>query len=66
MLFFKEANFEAITAALKESNSLKQAVAYRGRGFGGMFKPPPPPRNSEFFTKLIRISSSVENTSVTT
>jgi hypothetical protein len=40
------------------------AVAYRGGGFGG-FKPPPL-RNSEVLTKLSRIPSSVENTSVTT
>ena len=37
------------------------AVAYRGEG--GV---KPPPRNSEVLTKLSRIPSSVENTSVTT
>ena len=38
------------------------AVAYRGGGLG-VFNPP---RNSEVLTKLSRIPSSVENTSVTT
>jgi hypothetical protein len=33
---------------------------------GGLGVQPPPPRNSEVFTKLSRIPSSVENTSVTT
>ena len=40
------------------------SVAYRG-GFEGV-QTPPPPRNSEVLTKLSRIPSSVENTSVTT
>jgi hypothetical protein len=40
----------------------EHAVAYRGGGLG-LFKPP---RISEVFTKLSRIPSSVENTSVTT
>jgi hypothetical protein len=38
-------------------------VMYRGGGFGGST---PLPRNSEVFTKLSQIPSSVENTSVTT
>jgi hypothetical protein len=38
-----------------------------GGGFGGPTLPPPPtPRNSQVLTKLSRIPSSVENTSVTT
>jgi hypothetical protein len=40
------------------------AVVYRGVGFG-VFNPPPK-KKSEILTKLSRIPSSVENTSVTT
>jgi hypothetical protein len=41
-------------------------VVYRaGRGLGGFTSPPPPRRNSEVLTKLSRIPSSVEYTSVT-
>jgi hypothetical protein len=51
------------TQLLFMSETLHLSVAYRG-GFGGVQTPRP--RNSEVLTKLSRIPSSVENTSVTT
>ena len=52
-------------ASLRTPVILYTPVAYRGAGgFGGVQTPPS--RNSEVLTKLNRIPSSVENTSVTT
>jgi hypothetical protein len=54
-------HFGDLAVALYQFPSLK-TVAYRGRCLGGSN---PPTRNSEVLTKLSRIPSSVENTSVT-
>jgi hypothetical protein len=50
--------------ALYNCSTIHTAGQWRTEGGGGSH--PPTPRNSEVLTKLSRIPSSVENTSITT
>jgi hypothetical protein len=54
---------QTATFALHNISKLVLYNQWRTEGLGG--STPPPPRNSEILTKLSRIPSSVENTSVT-